>query len=101
MMVTRALVQSRERARALTLAGGVLVNGQPAQKAGTATNEDAEVTLRQPDHPWVGRGGLKLAHALDVFGLDVTGSIALDIGASTGGFTDVLLHRGATRVLAL
>ncbi len=101
LVVTRGLAQSRERARALILAGDVLVNGQPAGKAGTAVDEKAEVSLRQPDHPWVGRGGLKLAHALDVFGLDVTGRIALDIGASTGGFTDVMLHRGATRVVAL
>ncbi len=61
----------------------------------------ADVAVRQPDHPWVGRGGLKLAHALDVFGLDVAGQNALDIGASTGGFTDVLLQRGAARVVAL
>ena len=61
----------------------------------------AEIVLRQPDHPWVGRGGLKLAHALDVFRLDVRGADALDIGASTGGFTDVLLDRGAARVVAL
>jgi 23S rRNA (cytidine1920-2'-O)/16S rRNA (cytidine1409-2'-O)-methyltransferase len=70
-------------------------------KAGTATDELAGITLRRPDHPWVGRGGLKMAHALDVFGVDVSGKIALDIGASTGGFTDVLLSRGARRVVAL
>jgi len=70
-------------------------------KAGALVDAEAELTLRQPDHPWVGRGGIKLAHALDTFGLDVTGQTALDIGASTGGFTDVLLQRGAARVVAL
>jgi 23S rRNA (cytidine1920-2'-O)/16S rRNA (cytidine1409-2'-O)-methyltransferase len=77
------------------------VNGQPATKAGTAVADDARVDLRAPDHPWVGRGGLKLAHALEVFGLDVRGFAALDLGASTGGFTDVLLANGAARVVAL
>lgn len=101
LLVTRGLVQSRERARALVLAGDVLVMGQPVTKAGALVAADAEITLRQPDHPWVGRGGLKLAHALEVFQVDVTGLTALDIGASTGGFTDVLLQRGAARVVAL
>jgi 23S rRNA (cytidine1920-2'-O)/16S rRNA (cytidine1409-2'-O)-methyltransferase len=100
-MVTRGLAPTRERARALILAGSVLVNGTPVTKAGSATADDASIALRQPDHPWVGRGGLKLAHALDVFRLDVTGAVALDIGASTGGFTHVLLDRGARRVVAL
>jgi 23S rRNA (cytidine1920-2'-O)/16S rRNA (cytidine1409-2'-O)-methyltransferase len=72
-----------------------------ATKAGTLVDEAADIVVRQGDHPWVGRGGLKLAHALEVFGLDVTGITALDIGASTGGFTDVLLQRGAARVVAL
>ena len=97
LLVARGLAQSRERARALVLAGQVQVNGQ----AGTAVAETATVTLRQPDHPWVGRGGLKLAHALDRFAIDVPGKTALDVGASTGGFTDVLLERGAARVVAL
>jgi 23S rRNA (cytidine1920-2'-O)/16S rRNA (cytidine1409-2'-O)-methyltransferase len=100
-MVARGLAPTRERARALILAGGVLVNGTPVTKAGAAIADDAAIALRQPDHPWVGRGGLKLAHALDVFRLDVTGAVALDIGASTGGFTHVLLERGASRVVAL
>ena len=100
-MVARGLAPTRERARALILAGGVLVNGTPVTKAGSAIADDASIALRQPDHPWVGRGGLKLAHALDVFRLDVTGAVALDIGASTGGFTHVLLDRGARRVVAL
>jgi len=99
--VTRGLAQSRERAKALLLAGHVDVNGVRATKAGTLVDDAATVTVRQPDHPWVGRGGIKLAHALDVFGIDPTNMIALDIGASTGGFTDVLLNRGASRVVAL
>jgi 23S rRNA (cytidine1920-2'-O)/16S rRNA (cytidine1409-2'-O)-methyltransferase len=101
LLVTRGLAASRERARALVLAGSVSVNDQRIDKAGTFVDDDARVTLRQPDHPWVGRGGVKLAHALDVFGLDVAGRTVLDIGASTGGFTDVVLHRGASRVVAL
>lgn len=101
LLVERGLAASRERARALILAGRVRVNGQPASKAGTAVPADAEVAVATPDHPYVGRGGLKLAHALETFGIQVTGRAALDIGASTGGFTDVLLQRGATRVVAL
>ena len=101
LLVERGLVATRERARALILAGDVRVNGQVATKAGTAVAVDADVTLTSPDHPYVGRGGLKLAHALDVFAIDLTGRSGLDIGASTGGFTDVMLQRGATRVVAL
>jgi 23S rRNA (cytidine1920-2'-O)/16S rRNA (cytidine1409-2'-O)-methyltransferase len=101
LLVARGLVGSRERARACILAGEVTVGGAPVTKAGTLVDEAAEVALRTPDHPWVGRGGVKLAHALDVFGLDVAHLAALDIGASTGGFTDVLLQRGARRVVAL
>lgn len=101
LLVERGLAASRERARAVILAGGVRVAGQPATKAGAAVPEDAEITLAGPEHPYVGRGGLKLAHALDAFGIDVAGRTALDIGASTGGFTDVLLQRGASRVVAL
>jgi 23S rRNA (cytidine1920-2'-O)/16S rRNA (cytidine1409-2'-O)-methyltransferase len=100
-MVARGLVATRERARALILAGDVLVDGVSVTKAGTNIADTAAIVLKQPDHPWVSRGGVKLAHALDVFGLDVTGRIALDIGASTGGFTDVLLARGARRVVAV
>lgn len=92
---------SRERARALILAGDVLVDGHPVTKAGAPVETTAPIILRTPDHPWVSRGGLKLVHALDTFGIDVTGALALDIGASTGGFTDVLLQRGASRVVAL
>jgi hemolysin TlyA family protein len=101
LVVDRGLAASRERARALILAGDVRVNGQPVTKAGTSVPPDAEVTVTTPDHPYVGRGGLKLAHALDTFDVPVAGRFALDIGASTGGFTDVLLQRGAARVVAL
>ena len=100
-LVTRGLAASRERARGLILAGLVRVNGEVVSKAGTPVGPDAHVTLIEPDHPYVGRGGVKLAHALDVFAIDVTGRLALDVGASTGGFTDVLLRRGAPRVVAL
>ena len=101
LLVERGLVVSRERARALILAGQVRVNGQPVTKAGTSIKPDADVVLATPDHPYVSRGGLKLAHALDTFGIVATGVDALDIGASTGGFTDVLLQRGARQVVAL
>jgi 23S rRNA (cytidine1920-2'-O)/16S rRNA (cytidine1409-2'-O)-methyltransferase len=100
LLVQRGLAPSRERAQSLVIAGVVFVDGEPAHKAGTPVAEDAELTVRQPDHPYVGRGGVKLAHALDVFKVEVAGREALDIGASTGGFTDVLLRRGATRVVA-
>jgi 23S rRNA (cytidine1920-2'-O)/16S rRNA (cytidine1409-2'-O)-methyltransferase len=100
LLVKRGLASSRERASALILSGVVLVNGQTVQKAGTPVADDAEIALKQPDHPYVGRGGIKLAHALDTFDVAVEGRDALDIGASTGGFTDVLLKRGARRVVA-
>ena len=101
LLVSRGLVPSRERARALLLSGQVLVNGQPVTKAGALVDAEATVVLKQPDHPWVGRGGIKLAHALDAFQIEVAGLTALDIGASTGGFTDVLLDRGAAHVVAV
>jgi 23S rRNA (cytidine1920-2'-O)/16S rRNA (cytidine1409-2'-O)-methyltransferase len=101
LVTERGLAPSRERARAMILAGHVTVDGQVVSKAGTAIGAGARVELLQPDHPYVGRGGLKLAHALEVFGIAVEGREALDIGASTGGFTDVLLRRGAARVVAL
>ncbi|MCA1559190.1 MAG: TlyA family RNA methyltransferase [Acidobacteria bacterium] len=101
LLLERGLASSRERARALILAGHVHVAGHPVTKAGTTVPRDAEIRLDTPDHPYVGRGGLKLAHALDVFGIDVTGRLALDIGASTGGFTDALLQRGAAHIVAL
>ncbi|HXE79552.1 MAG TPA: TlyA family RNA methyltransferase [Vicinamibacterales bacterium] len=101
LIVERGLAPSRERARALILAGQVEAGGTTVVKAGAAVPEDIEVRLIAPDHPYVGRGGLKLVHALDGFGIPVEGREALDIGASTGGFTDVLLRRGARRVVAL
>lgn len=101
LVVERGLAPSRERARALILAGQVVVNGAPETKAGTHVDAAADIGLTAPDHPYVGRGGVKLAHALDTFHITVAGREALDIGASTGGFTDVLLQRGATRVVAL
>ena len=85
----------------MIMAGQVTVAGQPVTKAGAQVEPDADVALLAPDHPYVGRGGIKLAHALDTFGIAVEGREALDIGASTGGFTDVLLQRGAARVVAL
>ena len=101
LVVEKGLAPSRERARAMILAGQVSVDGQPQTKAGAQIATDADVVLISPDHPYVGRGGIKLAHALDTFAIGVTGRDALDIGASTGGFTDVLLQRGAARVVAL
>jgi 23S rRNA (cytidine1920-2'-O)/16S rRNA (cytidine1409-2'-O)-methyltransferase len=101
LVVERGLAGSRERARARILAGDVRVNGRPITKAGSSVPRDADVTIANPDHPYVGRGGLKLAHALDAFAVPVMARVALDIGASTGGFTDVLLQRGAARVVAL
>ena len=101
LLVRRGLVESRERAQALILAGQVDLGGRAAAKAGTMVSEHAEVRVIGPDHPWASRGGVKLAHALDAFGLDVDGRLGIDIGASTGGFTDVLLTRGVRRVLAI
>jgi 23S rRNA (cytidine1920-2'-O)/16S rRNA (cytidine1409-2'-O)-methyltransferase len=101
LLLERGLVPSRERARALVIAGQVSVDGRPVTKAGAAVDPQADVALIAPDHPYVGRGGLKLAHALDTFHIAVDGRECLDIGASTGGFTDVMLQRGATRVVAL
>jgi 23S rRNA (cytidine1920-2'-O)/16S rRNA (cytidine1409-2'-O)-methyltransferase len=101
LLLDRGLAPSRERARALILAGQVRVDGRVVTKAGASVAQSAGIELVQPDHPYVGRGGVKLAHALDVFAIDVENRTALDIGASTGGFTDVLLQRGAARVVAL
>jgi len=101
LLVDRGLAASRERARALILAGQVLVDGVVASKAGTPVRADARVELVAPDHPYVSRGGLKLAHALQIFSVAVSGRRALDIGASTGGFTDVLLRAGIRDVVAV
>lgn len=101
LLVARGLAASRERARALVLAGQVRVGGQVVAKAGAPVTEDADVQVAAADHPYVSRGGLKLAHALEVFAIDCRDAVALDVGASTGGFTDVLLQRGARRVVAV
>jgi len=101
IVVERGLAPSRERARAMILAGQVRVDGQLVSKAGAPVRADARVEVTAPDHPWVGRGGVKLAHALEVFQIAVQGRRALDVGASTGGFTDVLLQRGVRDVVAL
>ncbi|HSZ83048.1 MAG TPA: TlyA family RNA methyltransferase [Polyangia bacterium] len=97
-VVEQGLAPSREKARALILAGEVLAGDRPVDKAGDLVEAKAELRLRSAPMPYVSRGGLKLAHALDVFGVDPRGLIALDVGASTGGFTDCLLQRGAARV---
>jgi 23S rRNA (cytidine1920-2'-O)/16S rRNA (cytidine1409-2'-O)-methyltransferase len=100
LVVERSLAESREKARALILAGQVLVNGQKADKAGANVDADAKIELlAQPRY--VGRGGLKLEAALDHFGIPVADKICLDIGSSTGGFTDCLLQRGAARIYAI
>jgi len=101
LLVARGLAPSRARAEALVLAGRVRLHGVERPKPGTAVAEDAEVEVTSPEHPWVSRGGVKLAAALDAFGIDPAGRVCLDVGASTGGFTDVLLSRGASRVYAV
>ncbi len=101
MLVEKGLVESREKARALILAGQVDVDGHGAAKAGTMVPIVADIRVIGPEHPWVSRGGIKLAAALDAFAIDATGQVAFDVGASTGGFTDVWLQRGATHVIAL
>jgi 23S rRNA (cytidine1920-2'-O)/16S rRNA (cytidine1409-2'-O)-methyltransferase len=101
LLVEQGLAESRAKAQALVLAGLVSSAGQPIAKPGDLLAPDAALALKGPDHPWVSRGGLKLVHALDHFRIAVEGRIAIDIGASTGGFTDVLLSRGAKRVYAV
>ncbi len=101
ILVERGLAQSRERARALIMAGLVVVNDHAVDKAGQLVPIAAEIRLKGEDIPYVSRGGLKLAKALDEFNLDVSGLIAMDVGASTGGFTDCLLQRGAKMVVAV
>ncbi len=100
-MAERGLAPSRARAQALILAGKVQVDGRPVTKAGTPVAAGAAIEVAAPDHPFVSRGGLKLQAALDAFGIDAAGLDCLDVGASTGGFTDLLLKRGAARVIAL
>jgi len=101
LLVARELAESRTRAQALILAGKVRVGGQIVSKAGSLFPDDVPVEVVESDHPYVGRGGVKLAHALEQFRITVTGAVAVDIGASTGGFTDCLLQRGAARVYAV
>lgn len=101
LLVVRQLAGSRERARALILAGRVMVEDQVVDKVGTQVDPDAAIRLKGDDIPYVSRGGLKLAAALEAFGVDVIGRTAIDVGASTGGFTDCLLQNGAARVFAV
>jgi 23S rRNA (cytidine1920-2'-O)/16S rRNA (cytidine1409-2'-O)-methyltransferase len=101
LLVDRGLVESRTRAQALILAGLVYAGEVKVAKPGQTVPADTPLDVRGRDHPWVSRGGIKLAHALDHFGLDPAGGTAMDIGSSTGGFTDVLLTRGAAHVFAV
>lgn len=101
LLVDRGLVESRTRAQALVMAGLVFAGERKIDKAGQQVATDAAIEVRGRDHPWVSRGGIKLAHGLDHFGWDVTDAVAIDVGSSTGGFTDVLLSRGAARVYAV
>ena len=101
LLVERGLTDSRTRAQALIMAGLVMLGDKRAEKPGQQVAEDAEITVKGQDHPWVSRGGVKLAHALEAFAIDVTGAVAMDVGSSTGGFTDVLLVGGATKVFAV
>jgi 23S rRNA (cytidine1920-2'-O)/16S rRNA (cytidine1409-2'-O)-methyltransferase len=100
-MLERGLAPSRERARALILAGKVLINGQMVDKAGTLIDVGAGIALKTAEHPYVGRGGVKLQGALETFAISVAGRVCLDLGASTGGFTDCLLRNGAALVYAV
>jgi 23S rRNA (cytidine1920-2'-O)/16S rRNA (cytidine1409-2'-O)-methyltransferase len=101
LLVDRGLAESRSKAQALILAGLVFIGERRIDKAGQALPEETLLEVRGREHPWVSRGGVKLAHALDHFGWDVAGAVALDVGSSTGGFTDVLLQRGAAKVFAV
>lgn len=101
MLMERGLAESRTRAQALVMAGLVFAGDRRIDKPGQALAADTPLAVRGRDHPWVSRGGVKLAHGLDQFGWAVDGIVAIDVGSSTGGFTDVLLTRGATRVYAV
>lgn len=101
LLVSRGLAESRTRAQALIMAGAVFSGERKLAKAGDLLTEDASLEVRGRDHPWVSRGGVKLDHGLTHFGFEVSGLVALDIGSSTGGFTDVLLSRGAVKVYAV
>ena len=101
LIVDRNLADSKTRAQALVMAGHVFIGDVKAQKPGQQVAEDAPLQVKGSDHPWVSRGGIKLAHALNEFAIDVTDAVAMDVGSSTGGFTDVLLTNGAARVYAV
>ncbi|PAX06619.1 TlyA family RNA methyltransferase [Sphingomonas lenta] len=101
MLVDRGLAESRTRAQALIMAGLVFAGDRKVDKPGQALGDDAALTVKGRDHPYVSRGGIKLAHGLDHFGWEVGHAVAIDVGSSTGGFTDVLLQRGASRVYAV
>ena len=101
LLVARELAESRTKAQALILAGSVYSGDRRVAKAGDLLPEDAPLEVKGRDHPWVSRGGVKLDHGLTHFGFDVTGAVALDVGSSTGGFTDVLLSRGAAKIYAV
>ena len=101
LLVARGLADSRTRAQALILSGNVFVGDKRVAKAGDMLAENSALMVKGRDHPWVSRGGIKLDHGLSHFGFDVTNAIALDVGSSTGGFTDVLLSRGAAKVFAV
>jgi 23S rRNA (cytidine1920-2'-O)/16S rRNA (cytidine1409-2'-O)-methyltransferase len=101
LIVDRGLADSKTRAQALVMAGHVFVGDTKAQKPGQQIAEDAAVTIKGSDHPWVSRGGIKLAHAIDKFSIELADMVAIDVGSSTGGFTDVLLTNGAARVYAV
>jgi 23S rRNA (cytidine1920-2'-O)/16S rRNA (cytidine1409-2'-O)-methyltransferase len=101
LLVSRGLSPTREKAQAMILSGRVEVDGRPVEKAGTPVDSDATLQVLGPAHPYVSRGGVKLAAALDAFRIDPRGLVCLDVGASTGGFTDCLLQRGALRVYAI
>ena len=101
LLVDRGLAESRTRAQALIMAGLVFSGDRKVEKPGQTLLDDAIINVRGRDHPWVSRGGIKLAHGLEHFGWDVAGVVAMDVGSSTGGFTDVLLTRGAARVYAV
>jgi 23S rRNA (cytidine1920-2'-O)/16S rRNA (cytidine1409-2'-O)-methyltransferase len=101
LLVERGLAESRTRAQALVMAGVVFAGEAKVAKPGQQIASDAPLEVRGRDHPWVSRGGIKLAHAIEHFGLDVSGAVAMDIGSSTGGFTDVMLQGGAAHVFAV
>jgi 23S rRNA (cytidine1920-2'-O)/16S rRNA (cytidine1409-2'-O)-methyltransferase len=101
LLISRGLAESRTRAQALIMAGAVFSGERKLAKAGEMLAEDAPLEVRGKDHPWVSRGGIKLDHGLTHFGFDVAAAVALDVGSSTGGFTDVLLSRGAAKVYAV